>query len=127
VIFGKAALTRIGARIFATTRTPDMHNSWPDLATILRDPVCGMTIDSPSQSQSLSHEHDGHNYTFCSSRCMDTFAAAPETYIAAEDPVCGMMVDRASARHTSRHAGQRFYFCSSRDARINSKVTPINI
>jgi Cu+-exporting ATPase len=95
-----------------TTLTPDMHNSRPDLATILRDPVCGMTIDSPSQSQSPSHEHDGHNYTFCSRRCMDTFAAAPESYIAAEDPVCGMMVNRASARHTSRSADQRFYFCS---------------
>jgi Cu+-exporting ATPase len=106
MIFGKAALTRIGAGIMATTLTPDMHNSRPDLATIRHDPVCRMTIDSPSQSS--YREHDGHNCTFCSRRCMNTFAAAPETYIAAEDPVCGMMVDRASARHTSRSADQRF-------------------
>jgi Cu+-exporting ATPase len=30
------------------------------------------------------------------------------------DPVCGMPVEPASATHRSEHAGQRYYFCSSR-------------
>jgi len=29
------------------------------------------------------------------------------------DPVCGMTVSRKSARYTTRHDGERFYFCSS--------------
>ncbi len=29
------------------------------------------------------------------------------------DPVCGMAVDRAAARHTSEHAGRRWFFCSA--------------
>jgi xanthine dehydrogenase accessory factor len=32
----------------------------------------------------------------------------------AVDPVCGMTVDVATARFTSEHAGQKFYFCAAR-------------
>ena len=30
------------------------------------------------------------------------------------DPVCGMAVQRSGARHTARHGGRTFYFCSAR-------------
>lgn len=30
----------------------------------------------------------------------------------AKDPVCGMDVDEASAKHTSQHGGQTYYFCA---------------
>ena len=43
---------------------------------------------------------------------MRKFTAAPEDYIEARDPVCGMTVHRSTARYMTRHAGERFYFCS---------------
>ncbi len=81
-------------------------------ATVVRDPVCGMTVD-PSAGKP-HHEHAGHNYHFCSEGCQAKFAAAPEDYIEATDPVCGMKVDRSTARHMAKHGGERFYFCSGR-------------
>ncbi|WPZ37176.1 heavy metal translocating P-type ATPase (plasmid) [Thalassobaculum sp. OXR-137] len=83
-----------------------------DAHVIVRDPVCGMTVDPDAGKP--RREHAGHTYHFCSGRCRERFAAAPEDYITAEDPVCGMSVDRASAQHMAKHAGERFYFCSER-------------
>ncbi len=79
---------------------------------IIRDPVCGMTVDPDAGKP--RHEHGGRVFHFCSESCRAKFAAAPEDYIAATDPVCGMQVERASARHMARHEGQRHWFCSSR-------------
>ncbi|MEZ5931181.1 MAG: YHS domain-containing protein [Alphaproteobacteria bacterium] len=80
-------------------------------STILRDPVCGMTVD-PEAGKPFA-EHDGHRYHFCAERCRERFLADPEAFVSAEDPVCGMHVDRASARFMAKHAGERFYFCSA--------------
>jgi len=30
----------------------------------------------------------------------------------AKDPVCGMDVDPATAKHSTTHAGTRYYFCA---------------
>ncbi|MHB8619092.1 MAG: YHS domain-containing protein [Chloroflexota bacterium] len=30
----------------------------------------------------------------------------------AKDPVCGMSVDPQTAKHTSQHNGQTYYFCA---------------
>ncbi|MBM9595032.1 heavy metal translocating P-type ATPase [Roseitranquillus sediminis] len=79
---------------------------------VVRDPVCGMTVDPAGGAP--SHEHDGHLYHFCSERCRSKFAASPGDFVEAVDPVCGMSVDRATARHLSSHAGDKFYFCSGR-------------
>lgn len=92
-------------------------------ATVVRDPVCGMTVDP--EAAKPSHEHAGHTYQFCSAGCRERFAAAPDDYIEAEDPVCGMTVDRASARHMAKHAGERFYFCSSR-CQEKFEAEPVN-
>ena len=81
-------------------------------ATVVRDPVCGMTVD-PTAGKPW-HEHAGHTYHFCSEGCRKKFVAAPEDYIEATDPVCGMKVDRSTARHMAKHGGERFYFCSGR-------------
>ncbi|WP_417279714.1 heavy metal translocating P-type ATPase [Celeribacter sp.] len=78
---------------------------------VIRDPVCGMTVDPTAGKPHL--EHGGHSYHFCSGGCRDKFAATPEAYITATDPVCGMSVDRASAAHMTKHDGERFYFCSA--------------
>ncbi|MCO5161981.1 MAG: heavy metal translocating P-type ATPase [Mesorhizobium sp.] len=80
------------------------------MATTVRDPVCGMTVD-PSAGKP-SAEHSGHAYHFCSERCRTKFLADPDAFLTAEDPVCGMEVDRASAKHFVRHEGSGYYFCS---------------
>ncbi|BCG84083.1 copper-translocating P-type ATPase [Mesorhizobium sp. 113-3-9] len=78
---------------------------------VLRDPVCGMTVD-PDAGKPTS-EHGGRLYHFCSEGCRTKFQAEPEKYMTATDPVCGMSVDRSTARHFVRHEGQGFYFCSA--------------
>ncbi|QKD00212.1 heavy metal translocating P-type ATPase [Mesorhizobium loti] len=78
---------------------------------VLRDPVCGMTVD-PAAGKPTS-EHGGRLYHFCSEGCRTKFVAEPEKFLTATDPVCGMSVDRATARHFLRHEGQGFYFCSA--------------
>jgi P-type Cu+ transporter len=45
----------------------------------VRDPVCGMTVDSARAAGQA--EHAGHAYHFCSLRCRDRFLASPETYL----------------------------------------------
>lgn len=39
------------------------------------DPVCGMTVDNPSDE--LSYEVDGHRYYFCSAHCLQKFKSEP--------------------------------------------------
>jgi Cu+-exporting ATPase len=78
---------------------------------IIRDPVCGMTVDPDAGKPTAVH--DGRTYHFCCAGCMNKFEADPEAYRSATDPVCGMTVERAVAAHMSKHAGERFYFCSA--------------
>ena len=78
---------------------------------LIRDPVCGMTVDPAAGKP--SHDHSGRLYHFCNPKCRDKFVAEPESYLTARDPVCGMAVDRASAPETAKHDGQRYYFCST--------------
>ncbi|MET2829045.1 heavy metal translocating P-type ATPase [Mesorhizobium shangrilense] len=78
---------------------------------VLRDPVCGMTVDPASGKPTA--EHGGHVFHFCSERCHSKFVAEPEKYLTATDPVCGMSVDRAAAKHFLNHEGHSFYFCSA--------------
>ncbi len=78
---------------------------------VIRDPVCGMTVD-PNAGKPTA-EHEGRTFHFCSAGCKGKFEAAPQDYLQAIDPVCGMTVDRASAKHFLRHEGQKHYFCSA--------------
>lgn len=83
----------------------------PAQGGIIRDPVCGMTVD-PGAGKPFA-EHSGHRYHFCSEGCRKKFLAEPDAYLTATDPVCGMDVDRASAVHFLQHGGSGRYFCSS--------------
>ncbi|RUV34401.1 heavy metal translocating P-type ATPase [Mesorhizobium sp. M7A.F.Ca.MR.148.00.0.0] len=83
----------------------------PTTKSVVRDPICGMTVD-PVVGKPTT-EHNGHPYHFCSQGCRAKFVAEPEKFLTATDPVCGMSVDRATARHFARHEGQGFYFCSA--------------
>ncbi|MBN9248984.1 MAG: heavy metal translocating P-type ATPase, partial [Mesorhizobium sp.] len=82
----------------------------PQAEMIVRDPVCGMTVD-PAAGKPTA-EYKGRTFHFCCNGCRTKFEAAPEDYLTAKDPVCGMNVDRASARHFHRHDGAKYYFCS---------------
>ncbi len=84
----------------------------PQETAVIRDPVCGMTVDPDAGKP--THDHEGHTYHFCNPKCRDRFAAEPAAFVEATDPVCGMSVNRGKARFMSKHAGERFYFCSGR-------------
>ncbi|PDT12351.1 heavy metal translocating P-type ATPase [Rhizobium sp. M1] len=79
--------------------------------TVIRDPVCGMTVDPEAGKPSLTHA--GRIYHFCSESCRTKFAATPQDYLTAKDPVCGMAVDRSTAKHFLKVDGEKFYFCSA--------------
>ena len=87
------------------------HHDGQPQKTIIRDPVCGMTVDPNAGKPSLDYQ--GRTFHFCCDGCRKKFEAAPENYISAKDPVCGMTVDRATARHFLKHEGEKFYFCSA--------------
>jgi Cu+-exporting ATPase len=87
------------------------HASAAAADTVIRDPVCGMTVDPDAGKPSA--EHGGRVFHFCSDSCRTKFVAHPENYLTAKDPVCGMNVDRASARYFLRHGGEKYYFCSA--------------
>ena len=80
--------------------------------SLLRDPVCGMTVD-PAKNKPTA-EFDGHTIHFCCEGCRTKFLADPAAYATATDPVCGMSVRRADAPHFARHEGRKFWFCSAR-------------
>lgn len=88
----------------------DHHNTHTQ-DEVIRDPVCGMTVDPDAGKPSL--QYHGRTFHFCSNGCRTKFEAAPENYLTAKDPVCGMTVDRATARHFTKHEGEKFYFCSA--------------
>ncbi|OCI94702.1 copper-translocating P-type ATPase [Agrobacterium sp. 13-626] len=87
------------------------HHHGEQQDTVIRDPVCGMTVDPKAGKPSL--EYKGRTFHFCCDGCRKKFEAAPENYLTTKDPVCGMDVDRASARHFLKHEGEKFYFCSA--------------
>ncbi|WP_017968554.1 heavy metal translocating P-type ATPase [Rhizobium leguminosarum] len=87
------------------------HEQEKAVSAMIRDPVCGMTVDPQAGKPSL--DHDGRTYHFCSKGCRTKFAAAPEDYLTAKDPVCGMAVDRSTAKHLLKVEGEKFYFCSA--------------
>jgi Cu+-exporting ATPase len=82
----------------------------PPQPAVVRDPVCGMTVD-PAVGKPTT-EHGGRSFHFCSQGCRTKFEAAPGDYLTATDPVCGMKVDRASAKYFLKADGQKHYFCS---------------
>ena len=92
--------------------TDTTHTHAAAEAAIVRDPVCGMTVDPEAGKPTA--DHDGHTFHFCSDGCRQKFQADPHAYLTSTDPVCGMSVDRSTAAHTANHGGERFYFCSQR-------------
>jgi P-type Cu+ transporter len=77
---------------------------------MVKDPVCGMQVSPGSGTVSL--EHSGKQYFFCSDGCAQKFIAHPEQYTPTEtDPVCGMKVVSAHAAGQVEHNGKTYFFC----------------
>ena len=63
----------------------------------LKDPVCGMTVDT---AKALSSVHAGQTYYFCSTTCRDRFVASPEKFTGnGEKPEANMGKSHSSHQH----------------------------
>jgi len=72
------------------------HDSQAD-AKSYTDPVCGMKV-AANPFRALSH--DGAQYYFCSSKCMDKFRANPDAYLKPSAPAAGEPALGESALYT---------------------------
>jgi Cu+-exporting ATPase len=79
----------------------DDQGASPGGSTLVRDPVCGMEVDSAS----TAHRHDlgDTTYFFCSVRCREKFAADPDRYLnpagtdpAVQHPAMGALPEAAA-------------------------------
>src|SRR6478752_2361542 len=55
------------------------HHGKTPAADVVRDPVCGMTVDPHKTAH--RHQHQGHTYYFGSKGCLTKFAAEPAKYL----------------------------------------------
>jgi len=110
-------------------------NEEQNLASGVIDPVCGMTVNPATASDSVVHA--GKTYYFWCKHCAERFKAAPAQYLnkpakpmsglvtlgmpssatspagKVKDPVCGMDVDPVKAKYKFEHQGKSYFFCSS--------------
>ena len=89
-----------------------MHASETETSQIVRDPVCGMTVD-PAAGKPDVRPRRAHAFTSAATAAATASPPRPDDFVDRHDPVCGMAVDRATAAHMARHDGRRFYFCSA--------------
>ncbi len=53
-------------------------------ADVVKDPVCGMTVDPATTPHHATHE--SHDYHFCGARCRERFVAEPGKYLGPKAP-----------------------------------------
>src|SRR5438270_2097076 len=58
--------------------------------TLIKDPVCGMAVDSATAKQRRAH--GGQTYYFCSQHCAEKFDAAPENFLQAPGRSAGLVM-----------------------------------
>jgi YHS domain-containing protein/uncharacterized membrane protein YraQ (UPF0718 family) len=137
-------LTAVLAWRFVTTGGIEMlreHARRPQAgAQLLRDPVCGMSVDPATATQQA--DFGGETYYFCSAGCRSAFESDPTRYMVraaalvgqakhrghqaftaqggemestgtAIDPVCGMTVNTRTAEYRSLRGDETYYFCSA--------------
>ncbi len=66
--------------------------------TAVKDPVCGMTVDSASSKHKF--EHGAKAYYFCGPRCLEKFRADPSRYLSPRPA-------SASGMHPAMHSGMQ--------------------
>ena len=66
--------------------------------TAVKDPVCGMTVETASAAGSLTHQDN--TYYFCSAHCLERFRAEPARFLSAETSAQRPDVPAPSARKT---------------------------
>src|SRR6202521_1291145 len=74
-------------------------------ATVVKDPVCGMSVNPATAKHRL--EHAGKTYYFCCGRCADKFKADPEKYLT--QPTPPLQILPAAVTRSSAH--QATYVC----------------
>lgn len=76
-------------------------------AEVIRDPVCGMTVEPKPDTPRV--DHGGAVIHFCCARCRERFIEDPAAWLTSDCPVCGGDVARPSAEHVARHSGRRVW------------------
>ena len=68
----------------------------------VKDPVCGMMVDTATAAAST--RHNGETYYFCSAQCEREFSAHPERYTQSRATVnaAGRERQESDAPHTTR-------------------------
>ncbi len=69
---------------------------------MVKDPVCGMEIDSSQAAAQTVHE--GRAYYFCSEECRQTFLEDPEDLVRSDDELRGSAGPRRRAWGTGAAA-----------------------
>lgn len=57
---------------------PTTHDGKPVSTAMVKDPVCGMTIDS---EKAKDHTYQDVKYYFCTQKCHDAFEENPQAYV----------------------------------------------
>jgi YHS domain-containing protein len=76
------------------TNTSDTSSQLEAAMAQVKDPVCGMTIDSAKAAGQSTHQ--GTTYYFCSPACKKQFDASPSKFVAGGAPRSG---GESPARH----------------------------
>jgi P-type Cu+ transporter len=69
------------------------HHAGHEGRAMVRDPVCGMTVD-PERTEHHD-DYEGETFHFCSARCRDKFVADPEQYLKKAKPTAPEQAGRA--------------------------------
>src|SRR5216117_50119 len=84
--------------------------------TLIKDPVCGMAVDSVTAKQRRAH--GGQTYYFCSQHCAEKFEAAPEKFLQAPARSSGIVTlgakpvsASASVEHHPEAPAKTDYVC----------------
>src|SRR2546426_12646496 len=84
--------------------------------TLIKDPVCGMAVDSATAKQRRAH--GGQTYYFCSQHCAEKFEAAPEKFLQAPARSYGLVTlgakpvsARLSVEHHPEAPAKTDYVC----------------
>src|SRR2546429_1118798 len=84
--------------------------------TLIKDPVCGMAVDSATAKQRRAH--GGQTYYFCSQHCAEKFEAAPEKFLQAPARSSGIVTlgakpasASASVEHHPEAPAKTDYVC----------------